>query len=63
MGTTGMYDPSMAQGFYNPYEDQVVQQTLEDIGRQSAQADIGLRDQAVSAGAFGGSRGELLKKN
>ena len=22
MGATGMYDPSMAQNFYNPYEDQ-----------------------------------------
>jgi len=62
MGTTGMYDPSMAQNFFNPYEDQVVQQTLEDIGRQSAQADIGLRDQAVSAGAFGGSRGRITQE-
>jgi hypothetical protein len=62
MGTTGMYDPSMAQSFFNPYEDQVVQQTLQDIGRQSAQADIGLRDQAVSAGAFGGSRGRITQE-
>ncbi len=62
MGTTGMYDPSMAQNFFNPYEDQVVQQTLEDIGRQSAQQDIGLRDQAVSAGAFGGSRGRITQE-
>ena len=61
-GTTGIYDPSMAQRFFNPYEDQVVQQTLEDIGRQSAQADIGLRDQAVSAGAFGGSRGRITQE-
>jgi len=61
-GTTGIYDPSMAQNFFNPYEDQVVQQTLEDIGRQSAQADIGLRDQAVSAGAFGGSRGRITQE-
>ena len=62
MGTTGMYDPSMAQNFFNPYEDQVVQQTLEDIGRQSAQQDIGLRDRAVSAGAFGGSRGRITQE-
>ena len=62
MGTTGMYDPSMAQNFYNPYEDQVVQQTLEDIGRQSAQADIGLRDRAISQGAFGGSRGRISQE-
>ena len=62
MGTTGMYDPSMAQNFYNPYEDQVVQQTLEDIGRQSAQADIGLRDRVISQGAFGGSRGRISQE-
>ena len=62
MGTTGMYDPSMAQMFYDPYEDQVVQQTLEDINRQSAQAGIGLRDRAISQGAFGGSRGRISQE-
>jgi hypothetical protein len=62
MGTTGMYDPSMAQGFYDPYEQAVVQQTLEDISRQSAQQDIGLRDRAVSAGAFGGARGRITQE-
>ena len=62
MGATGMYDPSMARMFFDPYEDQVVQQTLEDIGRQSAQADIGLRDRAISQGAFGGSRGRISQE-
>ena len=62
MGATGMYDPSMGQSFFNPYEDQVVQQTLEDINRQSSQADIGLRDRAVSQGAFGGSRGRISQE-
>ena len=62
MQSTGMYDPSMGQSFFNPYEDQVVQQTLEDINRQSAQADIGLRDRAISQGAFGGSRGRISQE-
>jgi hypothetical protein len=62
MGATGMYDPSMGQSFFNPYEDQVVQQTLEDINRQSAQADIGLRDRAISQGAFGGARGRISQE-
>jgi len=62
MGTTGMYDPSAALDFYNPFEEQVVQQTLQDIGRQSAQADIGLRDRAVSSGAFGGARGRITQE-
>ena len=52
MGATQMFDPSSSSAFYNPYEDQVVQQTLEDINRNAAKQDIGLRDQAVSAGAF-----------
>jgi hypothetical protein len=62
MGATKMFDPSSSSAFYNPYEDQVVQQTLEDINRQSAKQDIGLRDRAVSAGAFGGSRGRITQE-
>ena len=62
MGATGLYDPTSASRFMNPYEDQVVQQTLEDINRQSAQADIGLRDRAISQGAFGGSRGRISQE-
>jgi len=62
MGSTGMYDPASASRFMNPYEDQVVQQTLQDINRASAQQDIGLRDSAISAGAFGGSRGRITQE-
>ena len=62
MGSTGMFDPASASRFMDPYEDQVVQQTLEDINRASAQQDIGLRDRAISAGAFGGSRGRITQE-
>jgi len=61
-GSTRMFDPVSTSRFMDPYEDQVVQQTLQDINRQSAQADIGLRDRAVSAGAFGGSRGRITQE-
>ena len=57
-----MFDPASASRFMDPYEDQVVQQTLQDINRQSAQADIGLRDRAISQGAFGGSRGRISQE-
>tara|TARA_R110002153_G_scaffold5026_2_gene23416 strand:- start:1944 stop:3605 length:1662 start_codon:yes stop_codon:yes gene_type:complete len=60
-GSTGMYDPSSAQSFYNPYEDQVVQQTLKDIREGLATGDMGLRDEAVTGGAFGGSRSRLRR--
>jgi len=62
IGATQMFDPSSASRFYDPYEDQVVQQTLEDINRASAQQDIGLRDRAISQGAFGGSRGRIAQE-
>jgi hypothetical protein len=60
-GSTGQFDPSMIDQFYNPFEDAVVDQTLEDINRGFAQSDIGLRDRAVSQGAFGGSRGRIAQ--
>ena len=59
--STRSFDPRRTGGFYNPFEDQVVQQTLTDLDRQSAQQDMGLRDQAVSQGAFGGSRGRIAQ--
>ena len=62
IGATQMFDPSSASRFYDPYEDQVVQQTLQDINRAAAQQDIGLRDRAISQGAFGGSRGRIAQE-
>ena len=62
IGATQMFDPSSASMFYDPYEDQVVQQTLQDINRAAAQQDIGLRDRAISQGAFGGSRGRIAQE-
>ncbi len=62
IGATKMFDPRSASMFYDPYEDQVVQQTLQDINRAAAQQDIGLRDRAISQGAFGGSRGRIAQE-
>ena len=59
----GDFDPSMATSYFNPFEDQVVQQTLTDIGEGLAKSDMALRDKAVSAGAFGGSRGRLTQED
>ena len=60
-GTVGAYDPSMTEQFYNPYEDAVVQQTIDDVMKAGDQQDIAARAQAISAGgesAFG-SRARL----
>jgi len=61
MGSAQSFDPRGIGNFYNPFEDRVVQQTLTDLDRQGAQQDMALRDQAVSSGAFGGSRGRLAQ--
>jgi hypothetical protein len=42
--------------YSNPYESQVVQQTLQDVGNQAAMGLNALDAQAGQAGAFGGSR-------
>ena len=48
--------PGAATQFMNPYEDQVVQQTLADIRKAGQEQQNQLSSQAVQAGAFGGSR-------
>lgn len=55
----GAFDPSGAGAFYNPYEEAVVQRTLQDLEEQGAQADIAGRARAIGSGAFGGSRARL----
>lgn len=59
VGATQQFDPNMAQNFYNPYEEDVVQQTLQDTREGLARGDMALRDNAASSGAFGGSRGRI----
>jgi hypothetical protein len=55
-GAAGMYDPSRVQQFMNPYQQQVIDESIRQINRQG---DISRQDQqaqATRAGAFGGSR-------
>lgn len=59
--------PGGVSQFFNPYEQQVVQQTMQDIGTEGAKAQTQLGGQGMAAGAFGGSRfgvaqGELAGK-
>lgn len=60
MGTTANMLGATAAGgmaaYQNPYEQQVVQQTLRDIQGQAAQGFNQLEAQAHQAKAFGGSR-------
>ena len=62
-GSTAGFNPyTMISPYYDPFETQVVDDTLERMRRTSAQQDIAGRAQDVSSGAFGGSRGRLLAK-
>ena len=54
------YDPSMGKSFYNPYEDQVVQKSLDDVYKNFSQQDMQSRAGAVGSGAYGGGRGRLM---
>jgi len=55
------YDPRMARTFYDPFEEQVVQQTIQDTLKAAAQQDIQQRAADIARGgesAFG-SRARL----
>ena len=54
------YDPAMGKSFYNPYEEDVVQRSLDDVYQNFTQQDIGARAGSVGQGAYGGGRGRLM---
>jgi len=55
-GATQQFNQADAQRFMNPYQQQVIDQSLQQINRQGDIARQNLQAQAVRAGAFGGSR-------
>lgn len=55
-GAAQMYDPSNAQRFMNPYQQQVIDESIRQINRQGDISRQNLQAQATRAGAFGGSR-------
>ena len=60
-GTTGGYDQDLTKQFYDPYEDRVVDQTIDDAMKGAAQAEVAQRFGDLRSGgesAFG-SRARL----
>ena len=58
-GAAQMYNPAAATGvqnFMNPYQQQVIDESIRQINRQGDISQQNLQAQAVRAGAFGGSR-------
>ena len=56
LGALGQYDPTMAYGFMDPYQQAVTDQTMRELDRQAQIQAQGDAAQAVRAGAFGGTR-------
>ena len=50
------FNPQVAQQFMSPYQQQVIDTTLEEFDRQKAMQEQRIADQAVASGAFGGAR-------
>lgn len=55
-GAAQMYDPSGVQRFMNPFQQQVIDESIRQINRQGDISRQNLQAQATRAGAFGGSR-------
>lgn len=60
-GAAQAYNPSSVQGFMNPYQQQVIDESIKQINRQGAQANEAMRTQAIRAGAFGGGRNAVMQ--
>ena len=52
----GLTGPTAFRQFMSPFQQDVIDTTLADFDRQSALGRQNIRDQAVTAGAFGGGR-------
>ena len=59
--SVGSFDPNAYQQFMDPYMEDVVRQAEKDIRRQEDISRKGLKDRAVAAGAFGGSRAQIAE--
>ena len=55
------FNPQVAQQFMSPYQQQVIDTTLEEFDRQRAMQEQRISDQAVASGAFGGGRQGVLE--
>ena len=58
-GTARSFDPNAYQAYMDPYTQEVIDTTFADINRQADMDRNRIRDGAIGAGAFGGSRGAL----
>jgi len=53
--------PQITQQFMSPYQQQVIDTTLNEFDRQAQVQEQRIRDQAIASGAFGGGREGVLQ--
>ena len=62
LASAGTFDPSsQMSSFMNPFQEQVVQQTMDDIASQGQIQQQQAKANAVSSGAFGGARSGIME--
>ena len=61
IASAASFSPQIAQQFMSPYQQQVIDTTLNEFDRQAQVQEQRIRDQAVASGAFGGGREGVLQ--
>ena len=62
-GLASLVGPQAYEQFMSPYQQQVMDATLSEFDRQQTIGQVGLRDQAIQAGAYGGGREGVMQAN
>ena len=60
-GLGSLVGPQAYEQFMSPYQQQVMDATLSEFDRQQTIGQVGLRDQAIQAGAYGGGREGVMQ--
>jgi len=60
-GLGSLVGPDAYQQFMSPYQQQVMDTTLSEFDRQQTIGQQGLRDSAISSGAYGGGREGVMQ--
>ena len=61
LASAAAISPQITQQFMSPYQQQVIDTTLNEFDRQAQAQEQRIRDQAVASGAFGGGREGVLQ--
>lgn len=61
-GTAAEYDPQSYRDYYDPFVEQVIDETQRDISDMQQKELARVRAGAVGSGAFGGSRGAVAEQ-